>query len=102
MSNRDRHLLLLLAAAALVFMLVDSALGLCDGALHLVPFFALLLPLLCECYLGEDVLDRLRGTIPRPARNRPLAVVAHRVTARWPSRLLGTWELASRPPPAGA
>lgn len=101
MSNRDRHLLLLLAAAALAFMLLDSAIGLCDGALHLAPFFALVLPLLCGRYLGEEVLDRLRGTVPRAARTRPLGPTARRITTRWRSRLLGTWELAIRPPPVG-
>lgn len=97
MAVRDRRLLLLLSAFAAGFMVLDLLLGLCTGALHFGPFFALLIPLLVGHYPGEARIaraqSRQRWDAARPQPCWPLAAVAGL------SGRLGISELVSRPPP---
>jgi hypothetical protein len=98
--QRERRMLAGVAVLAVVSMVGDALLGGCTGALHLVPLFALLVPLLLGRYVGENLLDRLRRSwapivrvaaivMPRPARcDRAVA------------RVLCGLAQACRPPPA--
>ncbi len=101
MPRRERNALLGLAALVLTALLADQTAGLCNGLLHLVPFFALVAPLLFGRYLGEHVLMRLRGTRRRPAVSRParLRPAVRRVQVASPHLLAGHF---GRPPPITA
>jgi hypothetical protein len=97
--QRERRMLVGLAVLAAAYMVGDALLGGCTGALHLVPLFALLVPLLLGRYVGKSILERLRRS-RTPARRVAALVVARRArTDRAVARVLCGLERASRPPP---
>jgi hypothetical protein len=99
-QQRERRILACLAVLAAAYMVGDALLGGCTGALHLVPLFALLVPLLLGRYVGENILDRLRRG-PAPVR-RAAAIVMPRPdrSDRAVARVLCGLARACRPPPA--
>lgn len=99
-GRRDRRLLLALAGIVTFVTVLDNAAGVCAGVLHLVPFLALMAPLLLGRYLGEGALERFRTGRLRPVPRRAR-------TPRWvpgpevvpvPAPLARA--LFGRPPPA--
>jgi hypothetical protein len=102
MRPRGVHPLLLLGLlAGLPGLLFAGALVLGDtGAIALVPFFGLLIPLLLGRYVGADHLERLRErrALPRAPRTVALWETAPRTMLR--NGLVLASGLAVRPPPA--
>ena len=100
--QRERRILAGLAVLAVVYMVGDALLGGCSGALHLVPLFALLVPLQLGRYVGENLLDRLRRR--RAPIRRVAAIVMPRPARcdRAVARVLCGLARACRPPPAFA
>ena len=103
MRPRERSILLILAALAVIWGAVPALTDAFDGMLYLLPLFALVVPLLFGRYLGEHGLAAVRERrLPRrrarPARtlgapSRPAPVVVPRG-----GELLAR-SLAVRPPP---
>jgi hypothetical protein len=91
-----------LSLLAMALLLGESIAGMSEGLAMLTPALAFALPLLVDRYLGEDLLDRVRATVP-PTPRGPAAALA---VARRPQRLLPRGgallaaSLATRPPPA--
>ena len=100
MGRRDRNLLLALAGVVAFVTVLDHAAGVCAGVLHLVPFLALVLPLLLGRYLGEDVLDRARARRLRPVVRRAPVVPRPGVPVVAPASAPLARALFGRPPPA--
>jgi hypothetical protein len=102
MPARDRRLLLVLAALAVLLALAQSATGIGADALIAVPGLLLLLPLAAGQYVGEE---RLARCLPRRAHRRDAVVVVRRRAPRRAAPrggLLIAVALARRGPPARA
>lgn len=103
MPRRDVRLLLLLAALAVAWALVQAATGYDGGFAFMAPAILVAIPLLVGHYLGEDKLASLARRVQ--AHRAPRRAPRVSGSARAPQRLLSRGgaliarSLAVRPPP---
>ena len=103
MRPRERSILLILAALAVIWGAVPALTNAFGGILYLLPLFALVAPLLFGRYLGEDGLAAVRERrLPRhparPARTLGVPTGPAPVVVARGGELLAR-SLAVRPPP---
>jgi hypothetical protein len=103
-NPRERSILLILAALAVLWGAVPALTDAFEGLFYLLPLFALVVPLLLGRYLGEDALETLRQRRRVARRARPARVIGAparpgRVVVPRGNALLAR-HLAVRPPPA--
>jgi hypothetical protein len=103
MPARDQRLLIGAAIGTSALLLLAALAGHEDLLAYAAPLFLLAVPLLAGRYVGEDRLERLRGTsVPAPCRRPPVGTkpATRRAAALLPrgGRLIAE-ALAVRPPP---